>query len=183
MAASIKLLVEEGYTNFSASRVASRARVSRGAQEHYFPKKSDLIEAVTNHVMRQAVDHAKMLARNTNSGGDPIEKFLIDSNHFFFRPTFRAITEIMIAARSDRALAKVVYPIVEEARVLLNSTWADTLNSAGYSREKAQEFIEMTLFLLRGIFFASTWLPYKFDRASVLRSWRAIAGNMLESKR
>ena len=51
MNASVGILVTEGYARFSASRVASLAGVSRGAQEHYYPKKFDLIEAVTRQIM------------------------------------------------------------------------------------------------------------------------------------
>lgn len=49
LSASIRLLAEHGYAGFSASRVAAAAGVSRGAQEHYFPKKRDLIAATTRY--------------------------------------------------------------------------------------------------------------------------------------
>ncbi|MGP0094758.1 MAG: TetR family transcriptional regulator [Xanthobacteraceae bacterium] len=38
MSAALRILSDDGYAGFSASRVAARAGVSRGAQEHYFPK-------------------------------------------------------------------------------------------------------------------------------------------------
>src|SRR5688500_16054392 len=108
LSASIDLLVENGYAGFSASRVARRAGVSRGAQEHYFPKKNDLIAAATQHAMREAVEHARSLARTATGEADPVAKFLADSEHFFFRPVFQAMIEIMIASRSDCALARMV---------------------------------------------------------------------------
>jgi AcrR family transcriptional regulator len=175
LSASLQILIEDGYARFSASRVAGRAGVSRGAQEHYFPTKNDLIAAATKHAMREAVEHAQLLARTATPSEDPIEKFLVDSEHFFFRPTFRAMVEIMIAARSDRALAKVVNPIVQDAREVLNGIWTDTLDAAGYSRDSAQQFIEITHYLLRGLFLVSTWLPYKLDRAEVIETWRKLA--------
>src|SRR4051794_27800901 len=127
LSASIDLLAEHGYAGFSASRVARRAGVSRGAQEHYFPKKNDLIAAATQHAMREAVEHARSLARSANGAADPVAKFLTDSEHFFFRPVFRAMIEIMIAARSERSLALVVNPIVLDARQVLNGIWIETL--------------------------------------------------------
>src|ERR671934_233283 len=57
--------------------------------------------------------------------------------------------EIMIAARSDRALARVLNPIVLEARQTLNGIWIETLGAAGYPRDNAQQFIELTHYLLR----------------------------------
>ena len=152
LSASIRLLAEHGYAGFSASRVAAAAGVSRGAQEHYFPKKNDLIAAATRYAMREAVEHARSLARSATRSPDPIDNFLTDSEHFFFRPVYRAMIEIMIAARSDRALARIVNPIVQDARDTLNGIWIDTLDAAGYPRENAQQFIELTHYLLRGLF-------------------------------
>jgi AcrR family transcriptional regulator len=180
LSASIDLLAENGYAGFSASRVAQRAGVSRGAQEHYFPKKNDLIAAATQHAMREAVEHARSLAHTATGAADPVAQFLTDSEHFFFRPVFRAMIEIMIAARSDRALARIVNPIVLDARQVLNGIWIETLGAVGYPREKAQLFIELTHYLLRGVFLVANWLPYQIDRAEIFEVWRRLAPAVLE---
>ena len=143
--ASIDLLAEKGYAGFSASRVAARAGVSSGAQEHYFPKKNDLISAATRYAMREAVEHAQSLALNATRSTDPVDKFLADSEHFFFRPVFRAMIEIMVAARSEPGLSRIVNPIVLDARHTLNGIWVETLGAAGYPRERAQQFIELPI--------------------------------------
>jgi AcrR family transcriptional regulator len=183
LSAAIDLLAENGYAGFSASRVARRAGVSRGAQEHYFPKKNDLIAAATQYAMREAVEHARCLACTATGSADPVAKFLTDSEHFFFRPVFRAMIEIMIAARSDRALARIVNPIVLDARQVLNGIWIDTLGSAGHPRDNAQRFIELTHYLLRGVFVVANWLPYPIDRAEIIEVWRQLAPAVLELDR
>jgi AcrR family transcriptional regulator len=180
LSAAVGILADRGYAGFSASRVAARAGVSRGAQEHYFPKKNDLIAAATRYAMREAVEHAKLLARTAGKSKDPIAKFLADSEHFFFRPVYRAMIEIMIAARSDRALARILNPIVLEARETLNGIWIDTLGAAGYPRENAQRFIELTHYLLRGVFLVTTWLPYRIDRPEIIEIWHRLAPAILE---
>jgi AcrR family transcriptional regulator len=179
LSAAIDLLAEHGYAGFSASRVAAQAGVSRGAQEHYFPKKNDLIAAATRYAMREAVEHARLLARTASESTDPVAKFLKDSEHFFFRPVYRAMIEIMIAARSDRALARILNPIVLDARQTLNGIWIDTLGAAGYPRDNAQRFIELTHYLLRGIFLVATWLPYRIDRSDIIEAWRRLAPAIL----
>jgi AcrR family transcriptional regulator len=179
--ASIDLLAEKGYAGFSASRVAARAGVSSGAQEHYFPKKNDLISAATRYAMREAVEHAQSLALNATRSTDPVDKFLADSEHFFFRPVFRAMIEIMVAARSEPGLSRIVNPIVLDARHTLNGIWVETLGAAGYPRERAQQFIELTHYLLRGVFLVSTWLPYEIDRSEIIKVWRRVAPAILET--
>ena len=180
LSASIGLLAEHGYAAFSASRVADKAGISRGALEHYFPKKNDLIVAATRHAMREAVGHARLLARRATRSKDPIEKFLRDSEHFFFRPEFQAMIEILIAARSDRALARPLHPIIQDARNVLNGIWTDTLDAAGYPRESAQQFIELTHYLFRGVFFVANWLPYRISRKEVIAVWQGLAPTILE---
>ncbi|MDH7796158.1 MULTISPECIES: TetR/AcrR family transcriptional regulator [unclassified Beijerinckia] len=175
LAAAMQILAEDGYLNFSASRVASVAGVSRGAQEHYFPRKADLMEAAVKHAMAEAVDHAERLSRTVNHTSDPIEKFLIDSEHFFFSPMFRALMEIMIACRSDRELATVVNPVVRKARITLNRIWTETLSAAGYPEESARQFVEVSHFTMRGFFLVSTWLPYKVDRKAMVEALRQLA--------
>ena len=181
LSAAIDLLAELGYAGFSASRVAARAGVSRGAQEHYFPKKNDLIAAATRYAMREATEHAQLLARSASKSADPIASFLTDSEHFFFRPVYRAMIEIMIAARSDRALARIINPIVQDARHTLNSIWTERISAAGYPRDNAERFIELTHYLLRGVFLVATWLPYRIDRSDIVQVWRRLAPAILAS--
>lgn len=183
LSAALRILSGDGYAGFSASRVAARAGVSRGALEHYFPTKNELIAAATRHTMQLAIAHARSLARTATASPDPIAKFLSDSEHFFFRPVFRAMIEIMIAARSDRSLARIINPIVQDARRVLNGIWTDTLDAAGYPRENAQRFIELTHYLMRGLFLVGNWLPYQIDRAEVVDTWRQIAPRILQLDR
>ena len=164
----------------SAPAGSRRAPASRGAQEHYYPKKIDLIGAATRFAMDEAVRHAESLAASAAQSSDPIKKFLADSEHFFFAPTYRALIEIMIAAHSDRVLARVINPIVQDARRSLNSIWADTLDAAGYPREKAQQFIELTHYMMRGLFLVGYWLPYQIDRSATMDAWRSLAPTILE---
>ena len=180
--ASINLLAEKGYAGFSASRVAAKAGVSRGAQEHYFPKKNDLIAAATRHAMREAVEHAQSLALTAARSTDPIAKFLADSEHFFFRPVFRAMIEVMVASRAEPEMSRILHPIVLDARHTLNGIWIETLGVAGYPRERAQQFIELTHYLLRGVFLVTTWLPYEIDRSEIIDAWRRIAPTILERR-
>jgi hypothetical protein len=105
-----------------------------------------------------------------------------DSEHFFFRPVYRAMIEIMIAAPSDRALARVLNPIVLDARQTLNSIWIDRLSAAGYPRDNAQKFIELTHYLLRGVFLVDTWLPYRIDRSKIVEAWRRLAPGILSGR-
>jgi AcrR family transcriptional regulator len=178
LAAALEVLIDDGYANFSANAVAARAGVSRGALERYFPTKNDLLVAVTQHAMDTAVAHAERLA--ARGGKRTIERFLLDSEHFFFSPVYRAMVELAIAAASDKALAKKHGPIVARAREGLNRIWLDSLDAAGFRRQSAERFILLTHYLLRGVFLVDTWLPYKPNRQAVLKAWATLAPAVLD---
>jgi AcrR family transcriptional regulator len=177
LAAALEILIEDGYAKFSASRVASRAGVSRGALERYFPTKNDLLVAATQHAMDAAVEHAQRLA--AGNGEHTVERFLRDSEHFFFGPLYRAMLELAIAAASDKALAKPHRPIVKRARKSLNRIWLDRLSAAGFPRQSADRFILLTHYLLRGLFVVDTWLPYETNRRAVIKAWSALVPAVL----
>ena len=177
LAAALDVLIAEGYANFSASRVAARAGVSRGALERYFPTKNDLLVAATEHAMEAAVAHAERLA--AGNGAHTVERFLRDSEHFFFGPLYRAMLELAIAAASDKALAKPHRPIVRRARKSLNRIWLDRLSAAGFPRHRAERFILLTHYLLRGLFVVDTWLPYETNRRAVIKEWSVLVPAVL----
>ena len=178
LAAALEVLIDDGFANFSASAVAAHAGVSRGALERYFPTKNDLLVAATQHAMDTAVAHAEGLA--ANGGERTVERFLRDSEDFFFSPVYRAMLELAIAATSDKALGKPIRPIVARARKSLNRIWLDSLRTAGYSRASAEKFILLTHYLLRGVFVVSTWLPYETNRRAVIDAWSALAPAILD---
>lgn len=177
LAAALEVLIADGYANFSASRVAARAGVSRGALERYFPTKNELLLAATQHAMDAAVAHAERLA--SGNGDHTVERFLRDSEHFFFGPLYRAMLELAIAATSDRALAKPHRPIVRRARKSLDRIWLDRLGAAGFSRKSAERFILLTHYLLRGLFVVDTWLPYATNRRAVIKEWSTLVPAVL----
>jgi AcrR family transcriptional regulator len=179
LSAALQVLIEGGFVKFTASGVAARARVSRGALEHYFPTRNDLLAAATQYAMDKAVEHAARLAARATRSADPVGKFLLDSEHFFFSPVYRAMIELAIAASNDRSLSRAFRPIVTGAREVLDGIWIDTLDAAGYPRENAQRFIDLTHFLLRGVFLASAWLPYKTDRRALMEMWLTLAPAVL----
>ncbi|WP_370205004.1 TetR/AcrR family transcriptional regulator [Pararhodobacter marinus] len=169
------ILAREGYGRFSSSRVAGEAGLSRGALEHYFPKRLDLVAATCQHAMDQAVEETRQFSSRPELSEDPIGTFLAASEHFFFTPAYNAQIEVLIAARAEPDLAERVLPIIADARRRLDSIWIETLSASGHDHDKASRFVEMSHLLLRGMFVVETWLPYAMDRERVLADWRRIA--------
>jgi AcrR family transcriptional regulator len=98
--AAVDELVEHGYASLSSAGVARRAEVSRGAGQHHFPFKEQLvIEAVGELVTRQL---AAVEGRPVTDLGQRLDQTL----EAFSGPLFAAVLELRLAARDSEALAE-----------------------------------------------------------------------------
>lgn len=102
--AAIICLHRVGYGVTTVGMVADEAGVSRGALTHQFPNKIDLMLAVVRHVFEQeAASYAKAL-----DSKPPAEALLYLPEimwEVLSQPSAIAVTEIMLATRSDPALS------------------------------------------------------------------------------
>lgn len=105
--ATIAVLVERGYRGASTPEICRRAGVSRGAQLHHFPTKAVLVSAAVEHLLAQRL--AEIEARLERGPG---VLDLEDAASFLWRvytgATFYAWLEIVVAARTDAQLRKIV---------------------------------------------------------------------------
>ncbi|MDM8167711.1 TetR/AcrR family transcriptional regulator [Roseovarius sp.] len=177
--AAVEILSLEGYANFSSSGVAARAGISRGALEHYYPKRINLIAAACQYSMEAAIEETRSYVKNAEVTQDLIGNFIAASERFFFAQGYIAQVELLIAARADPQLGEVIFPIIKDARRTLDGIWAETIAGWGHDREKAERFVEVSHYLLRGMFFVNTWLPYDLDKDAVLQDWRDLAPTVL----
>ena len=77
--AAEKLLVEQGYHNFSLRKVAAAAGLTLGNLQYHFPSKDALIKAMLDNCIQHYLDNFEEL--RSAAGEDPEEQFkaLIDN--------------------------------------------------------------------------------------------------------
>ena len=107
--ATVELLGEVGFGALTTREVALRAGVSRGAQTHHFPTKADLVVAAIERLFdRQAVAF-----RAAFDALPPDERDLGVAVGLLWDivrgPTFGAVLEVVVAARTDESLRVVVH--------------------------------------------------------------------------
>jgi len=106
--ATIDLLVEAGYAETSLNRVAAAAGFSKGALQHHFPSKEDLIAATVNELLSRT--------EHSSEGQSPpktVEQSLFDTwKRYINTDPYRALMEIFAAARTDEALRARLNPIL-----------------------------------------------------------------------
>jgi AcrR family transcriptional regulator len=179
LTAALDILAEQGYARFTTTAVAARAAVSRGAQENYFRTKTDLIAAATSYAMDSATAHAAKSAQAARTAPDPLQLFFDDSRAFFLSRSYRAMIELALAGRSEPALSRIHRAAFVKFRKDLDRVWTRTLCDVGIPRPLVEEFVELTVYLLRGMALTELILPQRMSPAVVMRKWRALAAPLL----
>ncbi|MDT4924435.1 MAG: hypothetical protein QOG01_2148 [Pseudonocardiales bacterium] len=106
--ATIESLATTGYSGFSTNDVVRRAGVSRGALAHHFPVKADLIAAAGQRLIALRAAEFRERFADIPPSRRTVAKALNVLWSFFDDPSFHALLELTIAARSDPELRTVM---------------------------------------------------------------------------
>jgi AcrR family transcriptional regulator len=168
--ATIDCLVEQGWSGTSTTMVSQRAGVSRGAQLHHFPTKSDLVLAAIEHL--SAARQEELVAQSAALPRGPLRtravlQMLGDQ---FTGPLFLAALELWVAARTDPTLRDAVGEL--EARVGRDAH-RHTVEALGVDESVpgSRELVQATLDLVRGLGLANTLSDDAVRRNRILDQW------------
>ncbi|WP_158272040.1 TetR/AcrR family transcriptional regulator [Marinicauda salina] len=99
--ATLDCLTERGYASTSTHEVAKRAGVTRGALNHHYENKAELIADAAAHLVRQRSIKIRQAASNGESR-DLREQ--VKLKYDIYQEHFPAMIEFMVAARTDKDL-------------------------------------------------------------------------------
>lgn len=148
--AAVAALVEHGYAGTSTRLVAERAGVSLGALQHHFPTKAALTVEATRHLVQRIaaefVDAAPLGGEDQARLGD-----LLDRLWLVYRgPSFAAGVELLVAARTDGALAAPMRDFDTEVEGLLSRSAVALLPDLA-AREGFEGLMQLAFASLRGL--------------------------------
>ncbi|MGH3862367.1 TetR/AcrR family transcriptional regulator [Actinokineospora sp.] len=170
LAAAIDCLAELGWTGSTVSTVAERAGVSRGAAQHHFPTREDLVTAAIEYVAEERLAHLRQGLPDLPPGRDRTE-FIVDTiGEMYASKLFSAALQLWVAASSDAQLREKVVPLEarvgrEAHRMTVEALGADE------SRPGVREAVQATLDLARGLGLANLLTDDAKRRSRVLRQW------------
>ncbi len=171
MQATIDALIHRGYNGLSIKEVASRAGLSRGALAHHYPTKGELVVAATAAVYDEALLRGRRLALEAASVHDPVGNFAKDCMSVYFDWPFLAALEIIMVARTDKALMRQIEPVMQHYRTETNVTWLAVFRRAGIKPAESERILNLTLNLVRGIAVNSLWQVDQAQNKRLLRDW------------
>lgn len=146
--ATIDCLVELGYTHSSVQEICARAGVSKGAVQHHFTDKAQLLAAAADHLIhriRNRLPPSEYLPDEPRPITTPVD--LLWS--IYSGIAAGATTELGAAARTDPGLRAALHPIDD----ILSRSMLEHL-TAGSSRlppERLETLCRLTVSLIRGL--------------------------------
>ena len=171
--ATIDCLVEIGYARTSVQEICARAGVSKGAVQHHFSAKAELMAAAVEHLtMKLRTQLARSLERQP-SGTDGIPAAIDLLWEGYSGTLSTAVTELWVAARTDPELRTAIRPV---DRALGHSTMEHIASVAGdLPRERAETLFWLTVNLNRGLALDAELGGDPQRRKQLLDEWKRIA--------
>jgi AcrR family transcriptional regulator len=179
--AAVICLAELGWGGATVSVVATRAGVSRGATQHYFPTREALFTAALEHMAEVRLDEIRREASRLPAGRErrtaDVVGLLV---RLYTGPLFRAALQVWAAAAANNELRDLVLPL--EARLGREAHKAAIeLLGADESRPGVHEAVQATLDLARGLGLADTLADDSRRRDRIIAQWAAMLDGAVAS--
>ena len=173
--ATVDCLVELGYARSSMQEICARAGVSKGAAQHHFAGKADLMAAAVAHLTGKRMD---VLAESLGAlprGAEVIPAAVDLLWAGYSGALATASTELWIAARTDPALRAAIRP-VDRAMGRLALTHIRRL-APDLPAEEVETLFWLTVNLARGLALDAELGGAPARRKHLLEEWKRIAAH------
>ena len=135
--ATVACLAEVGYAHTTTTEVARRAGVSRGAQLHHFPTKTDLVLAAVEHLLDVHIEEFLRAVGELPASADLLGSAIDLLWDVFQGDSAVAWIELVIAARTDPGLRLKVAEVGETLADKVGAAWievcGDLLDDPAYA--------------------------------------------------
>lgn len=171
LAASIDLLASHGWAATTVGAVAAAAGVSRGAAQHHFPTREDLIAAALEHMIEKRLASVRGSWEYLPPSGPErtlaVVRLIVDH---YTSDLFKAALHVWTAAASDPVLRDRVLPLeLNMSREVL------ALSATALGRDAGEvgvrRALQTTLDLARGLGLADVLSDDSERRDKVVRYW------------
>ena len=183
LGASIELLAAQGWAATTVGAVATAAGVSRGAAQHHFPTREDLITAALVHMIDQRLVSVATVDSELPEPGPErtiaVVRLIVDH---YTSDLFKAALQVWTAAASDPALADRVLPL-EAAMSREVLKYAAAALERDPADARVRRAIQTTLDLARGLGLADVLSDDSERRDKIIRFWGQTMDDVLDDAR
>lgn len=171
--ATIDCLAEMGWAAATVAVVAERAGVSRGAAQHHFPTREDLITAALEYMFdtRMAQSKAEAAAVTEVAQGvgrtEAVVAQLVES---YTTPLFKAALQVWTHAAADPVLRERIVPLEAHFGRISHRLAVEALG-VDDSDPVAHHLVQATLDMARGLGLADVLTDDSVRRKQIVHQW------------
>ncbi len=175
-------LVELGYADTSINRVAAQAGVSKGALQHHYPSKEDLMAATAAHLLGNAT-----FLHMRNTRGDTAARSTARELRRIWRrgantDEFQALLEILVRMRTDTRLRERLSPALrawhEQSAEMTRQGYAATSGR----EEDVDLLMAMNACLIRGLVIQQQYTDDRQFIARILERWIELVSPLISPR-
>lgn len=167
---TIASLAEQGWSGTTVGSVARRAGVSRGAAQHHFPTREDLITASLEYMFERRIAQARANSESVPGGAErphALARLIVSA---YTDDLFKAALHVWTAAASDPLLRERILPFENRfSREVFEMTIASL--GADASDEHTRRTVQTTLDLARGLGLANLLSDDSARRDKIVAAW------------
>ncbi|MFD9890295.1 TetR/AcrR family transcriptional regulator [Amycolatopsis sp. NPDC058986] len=168
--AAVDCLAERGWNGVTVGVIAERAGVSRGAAQHHFRTREDLVAAAVEMLGEAQIDELRAQAADVPEGASRFQHVVDMVLNIYTGTMFRAALQLWVVASTDASLRATLVPL--EARVGREAHRVTVeLLGVDESRPGVRELVQATLDLGRGLGLANLLTDDTRRRRRVAREW------------
>ena len=178
--ATVECLADRGYAETTISRVVEHAGVSKGALQHHFPSKEDLMASTAAYLLEVPL---RLNPDSTRSGiaGDVRGYLRLIWTTLINTRAYLALLEILVAARTDKVLHK---RIANQLKASINGIDDHFMQLYGNLSEAEHDDLKVLMVanrcLMRGLLIEQQYGLSKTAQQQVIERWLDLIVPILE---
>lgn len=178
--ATIEALTEVGYAALTTTDVVRRAGLSRGAQVHHFPHKTDLVNGAIERLARRTRHDMQAEARSLPNDMDRVEAVLELLWSTYRGPLFWAGMELTVAGRTEVELQPALEVLEHEVGTTLLELCRNIFGDDASTNQDLRRAVELSMYFMTGAAVAGMQKPAAW-LDDLMVSWRSTARTLFES--
>jgi AcrR family transcriptional regulator len=180
--ATVACLFELGYNETTISRIVERAGVSRGAVQHHFPTKEDLIIAAAERLLERSLDFSNPREWVNDTSPSMADELLKTWSKVINTKQYQALLEILTAARTDKRLRERISPILQRWNSIIDRRMVEAFESVGGDDKDVELLMLMNRSLMRGLVIQDRYMTDPAYALTVVNRWIELVAPLLRPR-
>lgn len=171
--ATIECLVELGYARTTVNEICLRAGLSRGAQQHHFTTKAELMTNALEHLFARLGQQFVTATEQLPPGRERITKGIDLLWRAYSGTLSTAAVELWVAARTDPELRRSLLPVDRALGHATLEFYRRVVNNE-VDEQRLQTVLLLTVNLIRGLALDAMIGGDPERRAALLHEWKTV---------